>query len=111
MRVKVSDQLTLDGSGNGTATIAVPTANLRGFYVDLGTATSVPFTVASLGRTIVAATASADKFYPVSELVDTSSGVASTTYAAPGAVIFDTVTVTVAGGTAAGTVTFKLFYE
>ncbi len=103
--------LTLDGSGNGVATIAVPTGALKGFQVLLGTATSVPFTVASLGRTIMAATAVATKFYPASELVDTSGGVASTTYDAEGAVIHDTVTVTVAAGTALGTVTFALFYE
>jgi hypothetical protein len=111
MRRKQSALLTLDGSGNGSVAIAVPTGALKGFHVILGTASSVPFTVASINRTIVAATAAATKFYPVSELVDTSAGAASTTYDAEGAIIHDLVTITVAAGTAGGTVTFALFYE
>jgi hypothetical protein len=103
--------LTLDGSGNGAFDVSLPPCIVRGIRILLGTATSVPFTLANMGRTITAATATTSQYYPSGELLDTAAGTASTSYGQGGAFVNGDVTFTVAGGTAGGTVRVQLFYE
>ena len=111
MRSKVSSTLTLDGSGNGVITMALPTARLMGIFIDVLTGSSFPYTLANMGRTIVAETATADKFVPIGELLRTATGTASTDYAPGAAIVHGNVTFTVAAGTAGGTLTVRFFYD
>ena len=112
MRSKDSATFALDGSGNGSASVSLPTSRLVGAYVNIGTASSVPVTIANMGRTIVAKTLSASGYLPLGELLDAANGSASTSYGEGGAVAHGVVTITVASGTASATgLSVTLFYE
>jgi hypothetical protein len=112
MRTKKQIPITLDGSGNGSAVVGVPTSRLVGVFFDLGAGlSSCPYTVASMGRTIIGETITSDTFRNVDELLRKADGTASTAYGTRGAIVHDTVTVTVTGGTASKSLTVTLFLE
>ena len=112
MRAKTTGTITLDAStGNAALDTALPTSRLRGVIVTLGTATSVPFALTNMGRTVVAETVTTTKFIPIGELLAAADGSASTSYGRGGAIVHGDVTFTVTGGTHSGTLTVTYIYS
>lgn len=98
--------------GNALPLTVTSPSGCTGAVVETVQGVATVVALASLGRTIITCTdVVAATFYPVSELLDKSDGTAATTYAAPGAVIHDAVTVTITSGGVSNNVTVQLFYE
>ena len=110
LRILKVDLLT-DGSGNASATPALPTCELEGVEVILGTAASVDVIVANMGRDVLnEASINASVFVPVHENGVTKLGAAISNSFAKVA-WHGRGTITIANGGAGTTLSVLLYYR
>ena len=110
LRVREVD-LTANGSGAATASVGLPTCELEGIDIVLGTATTADITVDNLGRHLYnVAAVNSSRYVPFHDGAVKPDGTAITNSFVE-AVVHGTVSITLANATANGTLKVLLYYR
>lgn len=110
LRVREID-LVCDALGAATASVGLPTCELEGIDIVLGTAATADVTVANMGRNLYHVTGvNSSRYEPFRDGAVTKAAVAITNSFVE-AVVHGTVSVTIANATANGTLKVLLYYR